>query len=37
VSERALESDVAVVVRDLRGLSWDGTALRIPREALLRS
>src|SRR4051794_8080085 len=36
VSERALDSDVPVVVRDLRGLAWDGAALRIPDEALLR-
>jgi sugar-phosphatase len=37
VSERALHSEVAVVVRDLTGLRWDGAALRIPAEALLRS
>jgi mannitol-1-/sugar-/sorbitol-6-phosphatase len=36
VSERALETDVPVVVRDLRGLSWDDGALRVPAEALLR-
>jgi sugar-phosphatase len=36
VSERALAGDVPVVVRDLRGLTWDGAALRIPAEALLR-
>jgi sugar-phosphatase len=36
VSERALAGDVAVVVRDLRGLTWDGAALRVPAEALLR-
>ena len=36
VSERALASEAPVVVRDLRGLTWDGAALRIPAEALLR-
>ena len=36
VSERALASDVPVVVRDLRGLTWDGAALHLPAEALLR-
>ena len=36
VSERALATDVPVVVRDLRGLSWDGDALHLPPSALLR-
>jgi sugar-phosphatase len=36
VGERALGTDVPVVVRDLRGLTWAGAALRIPAEALLR-
>jgi sugar-phosphatase len=36
VSERALAGDATVVVRDLRGLTWDGAALCIPAEALLR-
>ena len=36
VSERALASDAVVVVRDLRGLTWDGAALRVPAEAVLR-
>jgi sugar-phosphatase len=36
VGERALASDVAVVVRDLRGLTWDGAALHVPASAMLR-
>jgi sugar-phosphatase len=36
VSERALAGDAPVVVRDLRGLSWDGAALHLPAEAVLR-
>jgi sugar-phosphatase len=34
VSERALESSAAVVVRDLRGVSWDGAELRLPEDLL---
>jgi hypothetical protein len=37
VSERALDTDVPVVVRDLRGISWDGDALLVDPVALLRS
>jgi sugar-phosphatase len=36
VSERALATAAAVVVRDLRGLTWTGAHLQIPRSALLR-
>jgi mannitol-1-/sugar-/sorbitol-6-phosphatase len=36
VSERALATDADVVVRDLRGLRWDGARLTIPDDALLR-
>jgi len=36
VSERALKSDVPVVVGDLRGLTWDGAALHLPASAVLR-
>ncbi|MGY1602266.1 HAD-IA family hydrolase [Geodermatophilus sp. SYSU D00815] len=36
VGERALGSEAGVVVRDLRGLTWDGTGLRLPRSAVLR-
>jgi mannitol-1-/sugar-/sorbitol-6-phosphatase len=35
VSERALDSPAAVVVRDLRGVTWDGAELVLP-EHLLR-
>jgi len=35
VGERSLAGDVAVVVRDLRGLCWDGAALQLP-DVLLR-
>jgi mannitol-1-/sugar-/sorbitol-6-phosphatase len=37
VSERALDTDVPVVVRDLRGITWDGGALVVAPAALLRS
>ena len=30
VSERALDTAAAVVVQDLRGVTWDGAALRLP-------
>jgi mannitol-1-/sugar-/sorbitol-6-phosphatase len=36
VSERALATDADVVVRDLRGLRWDGERLTIPDDGLLR-
>jgi mannitol-1-/sugar-/sorbitol-6-phosphatase len=36
VGERALDTGVPLVVRDLRGLAWDGAALHLPPEALLR-
>jgi sugar-phosphatase len=36
VSERALRTDAEVVVRDLRGLRWDGARLVVPDDALLR-
>jgi mannitol-1-/sugar-/sorbitol-6-phosphatase len=36
VSERALATDADVVVRDLRGLRWDGARLTVPDGALLR-
>jgi sugar-phosphatase len=36
VGERALDGPADVVIRDLRGLSWDGAALEIPPSALLR-
>ncbi|MGY1625054.1 HAD-IA family hydrolase [Geodermatophilus sp. SYSU D00965] len=36
VSERALATDVPVVVRDLRGTSWDADALLVDPGALLR-
>jgi sugar-phosphatase len=36
VSDRALATDADVVVRDLRGLRWDGERLTIPDGALLR-
>jgi mannitol-1-/sugar-/sorbitol-6-phosphatase len=36
VSERALDSDASIVVRDLRGLHWDGARLTVPDDALLR-
>ena len=36
VSDRALATDADVVVRDLRGLRWDGERLTIPDDALLR-
>jgi sugar-phosphatase len=36
VSERALDTPATVVVRDLRGLTWDGVTLRLPEAALLR-
>lgn len=36
VGERALASDVPVVVRDLGGLRWDGAALSLPPSGLLR-
>lgn len=35
VGERSLAGDVPVVVRDLRGLRWDGAALQLP-DVLLR-
>lgn len=37
VGERSVGTDVAIVVRDLRGLRWDGDALQLPAAALLRS
>lgn len=37
VGERALGTDTAPVVRDLRGIHWDGTALGLPADSLLRS
>jgi mannitol-1-/sugar-/sorbitol-6-phosphatase len=36
VSERALATDADVVVRDLRGLRWDGARLTVSDDALLR-
>ncbi len=36
VSERALETTSAIVVRDLRGISFDGSTLVIPDEIRLR-
>ena len=36
VGERAVATDVAVVVRDLTGLRWDGAALHLPADGLLR-
>jgi sugar-phosphatase len=36
VSERALATDAQTVVRDLRGLRWDGERLTVPDAALLR-
>jgi mannitol-1-/sugar-/sorbitol-6-phosphatase len=36
VSERALDTHSAVVVRDLRGLRWDGAELHFPADVLLR-
>jgi mannitol-1-/sugar-/sorbitol-6-phosphatase len=37
VGERALDGPAAVVVRDLRGLRWNGAALAIPASAVLRA
>jgi sugar-phosphatase len=37
VGEPALETDAAPVVRDLRGIRWDGRVLHLPAETLLRS
>jgi sugar-phosphatase len=34
VSERALDTAAAVVVRDLRGVTWDGAALHLPEDLL---
>ncbi len=36
VTDRALAAGADVVVRDLRGLRWDGDALTIPDDAVLR-
>jgi sugar-phosphatase len=36
VGERALDGPAPVVVRDLRGLRWDGAALSVPPSSLLR-
>jgi sugar-phosphatase len=36
VSERALATDAETVVRDLRGLRWDGERLAVPDDVLLR-
>ncbi len=37
VGQRALDTDAQPVVRDLRGIRWDGQSVHIPAEALLRS
>jgi sugar-phosphatase len=36
VSERALDTAAPVVVRDLAGIGWDGTTLRVAASAVLR-
>jgi hypothetical protein len=37
VGDLALTTDADPVVRDLRGVSWAGTGLRVARESLLRA
>jgi len=37
ISERALDTAADVVVADLRSLTWDGSALHLPGDQLLRS